>query len=300
MARWSILSRLHSPSLAPSLIRAVVAALVIGGLYALPVSVMAADETSAKTVDRTVEVGNTKPADQKPRELRFKNPGLLKTVDVKEGEVIKTGQLLMSQDDEEELAELDILMKDSSDLRIKAARTQAEAKRAEFERIEKIHVEASNHAEFEKAKAEADLAVIQIEQEKQDREVKLAKVEKQKKLITRMKLLSPMSGIVQSVEVRPGEMGEPQKPAITIVNNNPLIVEVNLPQAVSQKLKIDQTMRVSYDKKSWTDARVTYLAPFANAGAARQKVHLELPNPEGKVSGLQIFVELPDQQMAAK
>ena len=297
MARWSILSTVVDSR---SILRAAVASLLVGAACVAPRTARAAGDVPSRNVDRTVEVGNTKPADQKPRELRFKNPGIIKSVEVREGDIVKAGQQLMSQDDAEEIAELDILVKDSSDLRIQAARRSAEAKQAEFKRIEAIHMEAKNEAEFEKAKAEAELAVLNIEQEKQDREVKLAKVEKQRKMIERMKLLTPMDAIVQSVEVRPGEMGEPQKPAITLVNNNPLIVEVNLTRVVSQNLKLEQAMRVSYDRKEWKDAKVSYLAPMANAGAGRQKVHLELPNPEGKVSGLQIYVELPDTQVAAK
>jgi multidrug efflux pump subunit AcrA (membrane-fusion protein) len=285
-----------SGSLSQPLVRVAVV-LAVGGFSAFAVLRPVLAEPTKET-DPTVEVGNTKPADQKPRELRFKNPGLIKSVEVREGDVIKVGQVLMIQDDTEEFAELAVLQEDATDIRIRAAERSADAKKAEFNRIEKIHREAGNEAEFEKAKAEYELAVLNIEQEKQDLRVKNKKVEKQKGIIDRMKLRSPMDGIVQSVEVHPGEMGEPNRPHITLVNNNPLIVEVNLPVTVSLGLKIDQSMRVSYDKKEWKDAKVSYLAPMANAGAGRQKVHLELSNPEGKVSGLQVFVELPSQVAA--
>src|SRR5205807_10043726 len=109
--------------------------------------------------------------------------------------------------------------------------------------------------------------------------VKEGKVKKQKDIIERMKLRSPMSGIVQSVDARPGEMVDPNKPpVITIVNNDPLVVEVNLPTAVSLRLKADQPMRVSYDKRDWKEANVSYLAPMADAASGFQTVHLALTN----------------------
>ena len=298
MAQTSILYGL----LSTRVMRGVLAAVFVVGVALIGRTAPAAGESAAKTknTDRTVEVGNTKPADQKPRELRFKNPGLVKEVSVAEGDPVKIGQILMTQDDEEELSKLDILIKDSSDVRTRVAERSAAAKQTELTRIEKLHSDARNEAEFEKAKAEYEIAVMQIEQEKQDRLVKLAKVEEQRKLIARLELHSPMEGIVQSVEVHPGEMGEPQKPVITIVNNNPLIVEVNLKTVVSLRMKVGDILRVSYDKKDWKDATISYLAPFATAGADRQKVHLKLPNPEGKVSGLQIYVELPETQVAAE
>ena len=132
-------------------------------------------------------------------------------------------------------------------------------------------------------------------------ETKIAKIAKQQGIIDRMKLKSPIDGIVQAVEARVGEMVDPSKPpVVTIVNNNPLIVEVNLPTAMSQQLKPRQPMRVSYDMKDWKQATVTYLAPMADASSGMQTVHLTLPNTEGKSSGLQIFVELPEAVAAAK
>jgi hypothetical protein len=109
---------------------------------------------------------------------------------------------------------------------------------------------------------------------------------------------------VQSVDAHVGEMLDPAKPpVISIVENNPLVVELNLPTAMSQLLKPGQELQVSYDQKTWRNAKVNYLAPMADSSAFMQAVHLNLENPEGKSSGLKIFVQLPpelaDAQQAA-
>lgn len=288
MIRWSIFHR--------SVSRRLVGAMVVVALGGL--SVMGEEKPSEKNL----EVGITKPADEKPVELRFKGAGLIKSVAVKKGDAVKADQVLMAQDDIDEQAELEIRKKDATDIRIKAAEVSADAKWAEFKRVKNIHdADGKNDAEFEKAQAEAKLADLNIVQEKQDLEVKKAKVEQQQKIVNRMTLHSPTDGIVQAVEAHVGEMVDPSKPAVvTIVNNNPLIVEVNLPTAQSLKLKIDQPMRVSYDRKNWKEARVSYLAPMADAASGMQTINLKLPNPENQVSGLQIYVELPDTLVAAK
>jgi multidrug efflux pump subunit AcrA (membrane-fusion protein) len=277
---------------------AVVAAMALsGGAMAV------GDEPAApKSAMRTVEIGNTKPIDGKPRELKFKMAGLIKSVEVKEGDAVKAGQVLMTEDDSEELAELDILTKDANNARVEAAQANLEGKTKKLARIEKIHNEnGGNDAELDEAKTDAKIAELSIASEKQDLEVKKAKIVKQKGIIERMKLRCPsdMDGIVQSVELHDGEMGDPTKPALRIVNNTSLIIEVTLPTQISLQMKIGQPMRVSYDRKDWKDAKVSFLAPMAIAGAGRQLVHLTLPNPESKVSGLQIFVELPETLVSA-
>jgi beta-lactamase regulating signal transducer with metallopeptidase domain len=88
---------------------------------------------------------------------------------------------------EEALAELEILKLEANDFRVQAAEIQALAKRAEYQRIQKLHEQGSApDSEVEKARAELDLAQVQIAQEKQDLAVKLAKVKKQELLLDRL------------------------------------------------------------------------------------------------------------------
>jgi RND family efflux transporter MFP subunit len=263
---------------------------------------IAADGPQSASAQRTIETGITKPADLKPRELRFKTLGQIKSVSVKEGDAVRAGQELMALDDAEEQNELEILQLDASKYRVEAAIVQEVAKKAEFDRIKKLKDQGSgNESEFEKAEAEWKLSQIQITQEKQDLLVKEAKVKKQQGIIERMKLRSPIDGIVQSIDSHTGETVDPSKPAVmTIVANNPLIVEVNLPTATSTQLTVGQPLRVSYDKKEWKEAKISYLAPMADAASGYQTVHLTLTNPEGRASGLQIFVELPEPIAAAR
>ena len=227
---------------------------------------------------------------------------LLRSGKVTEGDVVKAGQVLMAQDDVEEITELEIRTLDATEIRIKAAEVSSNAKKADLKRIKKIFDSgANNDAEYEKAQADAELADLNIVQEKQELEVKKAKVKQQQKVVDRMTLHSPIDGIVQAVEAHVGEMVDPSKPpVVTIVNNTPLVVQVNFPTAVRLKLKVDQVLRVSYDKKNWMDARVSFLPPMADASSDVQMVHLSTPNAQGKASGFQIFVELPDLQVAAE
>lgn len=270
------------------------------GLFATHAPTSAEGKGAEKGTSRMIETGITLPADLKPRELRFKTLGLIKTVNVKEGDEVKAGQVLMAQDDTEELAELDVRTKDATEIRIKGAEISSRAKQAELKRIKIIHdQDAHNDAEFEKAQAEAELAELNIFQEKQELEIKKAKVVQQQKVVDRMTMHSPIDGIVQAVDAHVGEMVDPSKPAVvTIVNNTPLVVEVFVPTVIRLQLKLNQMLRVSYDEKDWKEAKVSFLPPMADASSNVQKIHLTTPNAEAKASGFQIFVELPQVEVA--
>jgi len=90
---------------------------------------------------------------------------------------------------------------------------------------------------------------------------------------------------------------------MVVVQNDPLLVEVNLKPEVAHLLKVGDKLQTSYKAKEWgggREAAVSYIAPSADAGAGLQTVHLELPNPDNKDdSGLQIYVQLPASVVAA-
>ena len=89
------------------------------------------------------------------------------------------------------------------------------------------------------------------------------------------------------------------EPVLTVVQNNPLKVEVQVPALASLQMKIGDKLRVTYDKQTWREAAVSFLSPQADAASGMRLIQLELPNPSGEPSGLQAFVELPDKLLAA-
>lgn len=257
----------------------------------------------ARAADATTKekevVGITLPSDGQPRELKFEAQGTIKSVEIKPGDRIKAGQVLMKQDDRKEVAELKALADDVSDIGEQQAATQAKAKDAKVKRLEAIAADSQNAAELDEARAEATYYHLQILKERQDNQVKKDKIERQKAVIDMMQLRSPVDGYVLSVDSQSGEIADPQKPALKVVANDPLLVQLTLPSYQSQVLKLGRKLRVSYDRKTWAEAEVCYIAPQAD-GTGSQSVRLKLPNPQSRDSGLQIFAELPSDVAGAQ
>ena len=121
--------------------------------------------------------------------LRLESAGIVKSRDVKEGDLVKAGQVLLTLDDRKEIAELQSMELDASDIAVRAQKVNAEVKEAELKRIKHLLDNGGgNVEEYEKAKAEAELAALQITKEEQDILVKKKKIEKQQAVIDAMKL----------------------------------------------------------------------------------------------------------------
>jgi RND family efflux transporter MFP subunit len=248
--------------------------------------------------DRNIKQAFTLPF--KEYKISFPTMGVIKEVKVKEGDAIKKGDMIMKQDDSEEKAELRLLELDVNDYPIKAAEAKFRAAEAEFQGKERMKAQgAGSDIEWEHARAERDVAKVQIEASQQELKQKEAKRDKQAIHVNNMTLLAPTDGVVKELLNDVGSNIDPTKPVVTVVENNPLLVEVQVPALASLQVQKGEKLRISYDKKNWREAAVSFLSPQADAGSGMRMIRLELPNPNGEPSGLQVFVELPDKLLAS-
>lgn len=244
--------------------------------------------------------GISLPADGKARELKFEQQGTIRQVKVKPGQHVKAGEIIAQQDDRKEQAELKGLKADATDIEVKKAKKTLEVQDALFKKQDEMHKGGQgNDAEWLVAKAQAELAKLDIDSKEDDLQVKKSKVDHEEAVIALMTLRSPVDGYIQSVDTNAGEIADPQKPVVTIVANDPLQVSVDAPTKYSQRLKLGQPMQVSYDQKTWYTATVSYIAPQA-LGVGLQRIWLQLPNKEQqRDSGLKMKVQVPDDIASA-
>jgi RND family efflux transporter MFP subunit len=237
----------------------------------------------------------------KEYKISFPTMGVIKEVRVKEGDQIRKGDVVMKQDDAEDRAELRLLELDVNDYPIQAAEAKRRAAEAEFKAKDNLNNASGGFSalEVERARAELDVAKVQVEASKQELKQKEAKRDKQTIRVTNMTLLAPTDGVVKELINDIGSNIDPTKPVITVVENNPLLVQVQVRALASLQVKKGEKLRVSYDMKTWKEASVSFLSPEADAGSGMRMIRLELPNPDGEPSGLQVFVELPDKLLAS-
>jgi RND family efflux transporter MFP subunit len=246
------------------------------------------------------ETGKTLPSEEV--ELMFPQPGLISKVNVKDGQRIKAGDVLALQDDAVERAALareEYLLK--SKVQLQAAEANRDLAAVEMKRQEKLKKDgAASVTEYEKARVELVIAKLKIDLANEETEAKRLDVAKLKAQLARMRVISPFDGEVRKVESAVGEVADPQKPSIIIVQNNPLKIETKLPITIANGLKVGQTLQVRYrNEKEWLEATILNFDPVADATTGTQLIHLTLPNPEGRRAGMDMVVKMPGNVAAA-
>jgi len=248
----------------------------------------------AASVDGIVVQGTTKPyAHAKPNVSQY---GTVLKLPIKEGDAVKIGQVLLQQDDREEKAELARLQLEAdSNVRVEASDADLKIKQVQLERAQEL-LKSHNASRFEveeaeskviAAKAQADIARLELAKAKQEAIRQAAKVDK-------MTISSKINGRVEALDVVEGDITDPQKPVMTLVQNDPLKVEFYLPVGQAAKLKMDQTLQVRYpNEDKWIEAAVKFKSPMADAASGTQKIGLEMRNPENRDSGMEVQVRLP-------
>jgi len=238
--------------------------------------------------------GITTPSEQ--RGLNFNVPGAVAKVFVKEGDLVKKGQLVAQQDDSVELAELKVKEADanSSVLQVKAAKADLAQKQVELVRQNDLFAKhVTGKSDVEKAQLDVTIGAIRVDLAQEETKQKLDEAESVKARIAQKKLFTTIDGIVQKINVHDGELAtnDPKTPCIQIVLNQPLSVDIDLPVAAAKTLKLNQKMDVRYsDETKWRPAEISFFNPVANAAAGTQRIRLSLDNPENMRSGLQVEV----------
>jgi RND family efflux transporter MFP subunit len=250
---------------------------------------------AAPAQDETrIEKGVTAPSSR--RELAFPYQGIIGQVAVKKGDVVKKGQVLMKQDDRIELKRLEaISIAADRALVIKAKQATLENKQLELKRkTELFKKNALSESEFLSAQLEVVIAQAEVDVSKQEQKEKISEKELQEVRVEYMTLRSPVEGVVLDIAQKEGEVGDIDKPSITILQNDPLYVDIKtLPAAVVAPLKAGQELQVRYPGEDWKTAKISFVSPLADPRAGTHPIQLEMSNPENRSTGLEVEVKIP-------
>jgi membrane fusion protein (multidrug efflux system) len=199
-------------------------------------------------------------------ELKAEVAGRVTRVLVQEGDTVRAGALLSTQD-EDDLA-----------LALRAAEAQAAQAKADHDRAESllakksITKQAAQQAETAWQTADSAMGMAQVR-------------------LKKAKITSPFDGQVARRLVQPGDVLAPGQPAFEVVDNRKMEIQADLPAAAIALVKPGQTIRFRVAGITAPfDGKLTQVSPSLGQDGRTLKVRMEVPNPKHLLkSGL--FVE---------
>ncbi|HEY3429366.1 MAG TPA: efflux RND transporter periplasmic adaptor subunit [Cyclobacteriaceae bacterium] len=183
-----------------------------------------------------------------------KTPGLVTKVYVKEGQAVKKGQVMAQLDNAMILRNIEGL------------KSQVDLAKSVFERQQNLWNQ----------KIGTEVQYLQAKANKENLEKQLASLEEQNDM-TRIK--SPISGTVDEVQAKEGEMASPQAPAFRVVNTSNLKLTAKVSEAYVTNIKNgNKTIVTIPELNKDVEARVTFVGRTIDPLTRTFNVEVKLPS----------------------
>jgi len=199
--------------------------------------------------------------------------GQIANLPVKEGELVKRGQILMELWNEDRRAEVELTARDvlAAKARKKQACITAEVSESEAKRLHTLHKKGLASEEIKESvegKARANRAACTAASAMV--EVSKAKMDVARSHLNRTRLIAPFDGIVAEINgelgefVTPSPVGIPTPPAVDLVDNSCLYVSAPIDEVDAPSIKINMQAKISLDayKDNLFQGKVRRIAPY--------------------------------------
>lgn len=227
--------------------------------------------------------------------------GIIKSVAIKEGMLVKTGQELVKirddairiQVEKSKVAIEQAKSKQASDIDLQIATKSMEVAKNEYERAIAANERVANvypRNEVDRLRLVMDRATLEVArakfvQEILAMEVAVAEWENKQHLehSLRHKILSPCDGVVVSVDRRPGEWTELGGGLAQIVSTDRLRIEgfLQSDDVGANMVGTKATVKVKTPEPTEFEAVVVFVSPEINPLNSQVRVFLEVENPDG-------------------
>lgn len=216
--------------------------------------------------------------------------GRVARIHVKEGSVVRAGDLLLEFDAEAERLDLARrrLVLDSA-VELDLARERERITEAEYRATLRLRESARSvsQEDLNRKELEARLAAAERQQLERRKEVEALDVRLAEEALARRLVRAPGDGIVTAVFPSVGEVADARQPLLHVVDAARCVWVANLEAAVAARLRVGATVRLRCDAPDApveVSGQVDYVAPVLDAGSGLQRVKVVFDNPERRVT----------------
>ena len=219
--------------------------------------------------DAIAVTGNLEPLER--AEVRARLEGDVNGVFVREGEVVRAGQLLARFDAGDQAGNAR-----SAEADVAAARSELSTAEWTLEQNRELHREGAiperdvRVAEQAVSAARARLAAAQARQGTSNREVGDTRV------------VAPVSGVIERRMVNPGEHVNRNAALFTLVRGDVLELAAAVPERAAAAVRPGQAVRFTADGAQFTGT-VARMSPSVDPGSRSVTIYVQVPNPESRL-----------------
>lgn len=226
-------------------------------------------------------------------------PGVIATVNVKEGEAVKAGQLLAELDNRVLDARVALAKsRMGSKGAIQAAAARVELRKVRLQQLTQLAAGGNARAnEVAQARMERQVALAELQKARE--EAAIARLHYKQVVAQReqRRLRSPVDGRVIAVHKDPAELvGGSDAKVVTVAVLDPLRVVLFVPYTTARALSPAEEITVRFEGHVIKPAKATVelISPVIDAESGTTRLKLLVPNPTSTIpSGLRVIVNLP-------
>ena len=215
--------------------------------------------------------------------------GTIVAVDAKEGQFVKSGDVVIELDSALESLEAErrkLLME--STVEVDAAQSRLDTVTVDLAATRKLHDETKSVSDEDLQKKELDHKLAQAELQRQilahqreEIEYRMAAAQLQRRNIS-----APFDGVVVQLLLEVGESCSQQQPVFRIVDTRKCRLVVHMEQGPSAKLKLGRQVGLRIQDVEGPVAlqgTVDFISPLVDASSGLREVKVVFDNPDGRV-----------------
>lgn len=219
-------------------------------------------------------------------EVAASTAGVLESVSVDRGSVVRKGQIIATLLAEVERAAVGAARaRAESESEIAALETARDMARHKFKRIHALtQLQSSAQLELEMARSEHEVAEHRLQQSREAHQVARRELDLALRQLELRQVRSPIDGVVADRMLNPGERVD-GRPIVRILTVDRLRAEVVLPASRFGQVRegMPASIRVDTPSAQVVDARVVQVDRFVDAASGTFRARLAVPNRGGEL-----------------
>jgi RND family efflux transporter MFP subunit len=223
--------------------------------------------------------------------------GSLEKIHVKEGDVVKAGDIIAVMNDDVLRASLDIARRSmAAEGALKSALADIGMKKSELIKLQELR--ERNHAsqqEVDRINTELEVAEARLQSVREDLEVKTLEAKRIESQLELRVIRAPIDGVITDLSHDAGEYVSPTDPNIArLVQLDSLMVVFSVPLAQRNAVKANDTVMLHIGSADVpAEGVVEFVSPTPDSSNSSVRVKVRLPNADGRFqSGESVRLDL--------